>query len=283
MSQSEQASASDIQKIFELWTDERIKEAKPKAERSREVPQHEAQALREKYQAAVGNNTPATIVPDTDLTKFPYQSAGRLFFDVKGVPYSGSAYVADLKGAKNILFTAAHNLWDAGVVSNNFLFIPAMKDKNDTSGSLYGKYAGTKIAWCSKWDPAVDDPQYDFGTVTLAPRTTDGKNVGDVVTPFPVIWDATNQSGVEWLTLGYPSSRTDNPDKKMMQQNGAFVSQKNNIVSDVAQGGRLGGGASGGVWIRGGTGSANGVYTGGLKSTPEVAESPYFTPSILPP
>ena len=39
--------------------------------------------------------------------------------------YCGSALVADWKGAKNIILTAAHNLYDDGAVSYNFSsFLP---------------------------------------------------------------------------------------------------------------------------------------------------------------
>ena len=118
--------------------------------------------------------------------------------DRDGEPYYGSACVADWKGATNLLFTAAHNLLeDKGgkpCKSTDVLFIPAMKDKNDTSGSLYGRYAATAICWNKKWDPTAghNDDAYDFGIVQLAPRA-DGKNVGQVVRLSTLFWMQSTQ------------------------------------------------------------------------------------------
>ena len=181
---------------LQAWTEERFRSAIPKVKRSKERagPPPPPEVL------ALATNTKATIVPDEDLTKFPYQSAGRLFFDVKGTAYTGSAYVADWNGAKNILFTAAHNLLDdvggKPVASTDVIFIPAMKDKKDTNGSLYGKYAAIAIGWNKTWNPSTghDDDAYDFGIVKLAPRS-DGKNVGEVVKPIPIVLSATNTVG----------------------------------------------------------------------------------------
>ena len=271
--------ASKVELTLQMWTDERCKKAKPKVKRSKQKvgppPPQELLAL-------ATNNKP-TIVPDQDLTKFPYQSIGKLFFNVNGEPYDGSAYVADWKGATNLLFTAAHNLLDdeggKPCESTDVLFIPAMKDENDTTGSLYGKYAATAISWNKKWNPTAgqDDEAYDFGIVQLAPRTTDGKNVGQVVKPIPVVLDATNTQGkTSWETLGYPD-RPENPDEKMMTQTGTYVGLDEGAVVKVSQDG-YGVGGSGSCWLHDGKAEANGVH---VSSDSTTSASPYFTPDLI--
>ena len=79
------------------------------------------------------NTTPAFVTEDATLQGFPHQSVRRLFFKVdvedddgvkKHKDYCGSVFVADWKGAKNIIFTAAHNLYDDRAVSYNFSSFP---------------------------------------------------------------------------------------------------------------------------------------------------------------
>ena len=72
------------------------------------------------------NNTRATFVDDTDeaskLLTEPFQSVDYLFFEQgEGQCWNGSTYVADLDGAKDIIFTAAQNLWYKSGVSKNSL------------------------------------------------------------------------------------------------------------------------------------------------------------------
>jgi V8-like Glu-specific endopeptidase len=62
--------------------------------------------------------------PVGNVAKFPYSAVGCLFFLQNGKPFSATACVV----AKNIVFTAAHNLWDGGVVSTDIVFQPQYKD-----------------------------------------------------------------------------------------------------------------------------------------------------------
>ena len=270
--------ASKVELTLQMWTDERCKKAIPKVKKSKQkVGPPPPQDL-----LALATNNEVTIVPERVLKTFPYQSVGRLFFNVNGEPYTGSAYVADWKGATNLLFTAAHNLLDdeggKPCKSTDVIFIPAMKDKNDTSGSNYGRYAATAICWNKKWDPTAghNDDAYDFGIVQLAPRA-DGKNVGQEVKPIPIVLDATNTQGkTSWETLGYPN-HPDNPDRQMMTQTGTYVGLDKGAVDKVSQGG-YGKGGSGSCWLRDGKAEGNGVH---VSASISVSSSPYFTPDLI--
>jgi V8-like Glu-specific endopeptidase len=62
--------------------------------------------------------------PVANVTVFPYSAVGCLFFMQNGKPFSATACVV----GKNVVFTAAHNLWDDGNVSTDIVFQPQYKD-----------------------------------------------------------------------------------------------------------------------------------------------------------
>ena len=138
--------------------------------------------------------------------------------------------------------------------------------------------AGMLLQQSEKWDPTAghSDDAYDFGIVQLAPRA-DGKNVGQVVRPIPIVLDAVNTKGeTSWDTLGYPD-RPDNPDEKMMTQTGTYIDLDKGAAVKVSQDG-YGGGGSGSRWLRDGKAEANGVHVSANSTT---SASPYFTPDLI--
>ena len=54
-----------------------------------------------------------------------------------------------------------------------------------------GKYCANRVAWCSKWDPNLENreltEQYHFGIIELGARE-DGLNVEDLIKPVPILW-----------------------------------------------------------------------------------------------
>ena len=274
-----------------FWTVERIKATKPKEfKRSRRRT-----AIREREVVPPkedDNNTKATFVDVSDMLKHPFKSVGFLFFMQGGVAYNASAYVADLDGKKDIIFTAGHNLWDEDGVSQHISFTPGMIRIGDAPPhGIFNAIPG-KAKWSSKWNPFDQDweamSQFDFGIVQLEP--VNQKAVGQIVTPISILWDADNESSVKWTTLAYPSRKKkpneedNNPTRRMMQQVGEHVRTRNQVVKKKCCECPLGHGASGGVWLRklvSGDIVANGVHIVSDESD-YTSWSPYFTRSIVP-
>ena len=74
------------------------------------------------------HNMKATFVDASELSEDPLRSVGILFF-MQGERFRASAYVVNLDGTKNIIFTAAHNLWDEDGLSHHISFVPRMKSR----------------------------------------------------------------------------------------------------------------------------------------------------------
>ena len=280
-------------KAAEYWTPDRMKRAQPM---DRCVP-----IVRELRESGVmpptvnANNTKAAFVDDATISSHPCTSVGYLFFKQGGHDCNGSAYVADLGGAKDIIFTAAHNLHGKyGISEPRFIcFIPGMKNLDDPPP--FGKFNAIEgtVKCSKKWYP--DEPpseemsQYDFGVVQL--EKVDGKAVGEFpgIMPLPILWDAEYTEHTKWTTLAYPSRKTgvqdDNPRKKMMKQIGEWrnTPTQYRLVKKTCCERPLGHGASGGLWYQEHNGKymANGVH---IVSNPNdhTSWSPYFTKSIVP-
>ena len=257
------------------WTLKAMREAKP---RCLELPRSVLERYRERVEPPTvdENNTIATLVDPDSLNIFPYESVGYLYFTTFNSnaqeleKWHGSAFVADLHGAKNVILTAAHNLWDPHGVSEHITFYPGMINR-ETLRQRYGKFHSVDHRWSHGWDGekiAGDEAtvlsvlQYDIGIVKLAPvKKEDGDglvNIGDpgVCTPFTIRWMSDEKLRSKWRTLAYPSRDThprdcdDNPNLQMMEQTGEYREKtRHNIVKKICCKRRLGYGASGGVWM----------------------------------
>ena len=260
--------------ILEYWTPERMKEAKP------EVNLKFSSAAPTKTKTEVAAPTaagPIKIVSDSDLTKFPYQSVGKLFYAKGSNNYAGSAYVVNVTD-KNVIFTAAHCLDSPEGKATNIVFVPAMININDTNGQLYGRYpqisGGQGVAWAvdNNWDPGNMQERYDMGSVKLLPRSSDGKNVGEVVTPITLEADlAPYNPSTSWNTIGYPGVSSQDPQGKMAEREGTYKNLDNNVV--YKYGGMLQG-MSGGPWMLADKANGNQSNT---DEVDDLAKSPYYT------
>ena len=102
----------------------------------------------------------------------------------------GTAYVARLGDAKDLIFTAGHNLWDNEGISRQITFFPGMPNKSANPEEYYGKFEAKMAKWSDKWNPALSNEeigQYDFGIVQLK-LNSKKKAVGDIVRPVPILY-----------------------------------------------------------------------------------------------
>ena len=105
MAQKQQQEQSHADAIRLYWTPERIRSAVPE--------DHHLRISGKKLAASLGDNVPPTVVQDNTRKTPPYQSVGKLLYKKGEKEYQATAYVVNTgKGRKNIVFTAAHNLYD---------------------------------------------------------------------------------------------------------------------------------------------------------------------------
>ena len=87
---------------------------------------------------------------------------------------------------------------------------------------------------CPNWDPSSDpkcseefgNPNQYFCMVELASMVNDGKDVGEVVQPFEVIWDFHIEPNTGWETF----VEKKNSHKKMIQA-GDFYAHQEKLMS----------------------------------------------------
>ncbi len=220
-----------------FWTEEMIERAIPKIKRK--LPHANYRGV-----STTATNGISTTVPDEDRTMPPYQSVGVLLFTVKGEPFHGTAYATSITGARNVVFTAAHNLVHNEGDSKNILFIPAVQtDKSRPFGEfeqIDGK-KGTAFFVHPKYDLKDKSDAYDLGAVKLK-KNADGQMLGIAVRPLKIVVDEIYTTLDSFTTIGYP-------EKNVMQENTGRFKDKTDMNEVIRKYGALPEGSNGGPWL----------------------------------
>lgn len=255
--------------IHDAWTMERRKQAipKPLPEVPAALPEGSGQKpwvdqtpvatqanITAKDRLKAENFTRVELaVPVDTPTESPYRCNGKLFFSWKGKDYVGSAGSIYL----DVLLTAAHNVYDEGEWSDEFIYYPAYPDC-DKSWSW--SRAAIFTAWKNNTDYA-----YDYAMIQTNNPMENVGSMSCILNLSPV--DRT------WVAYGYPAV-SPYPGNQMYQTAGNYVAGGSIITmdnNDMTQG------SSGGNWItqHQGRSYVNGVQsTRGAKAT--YANSPYL-------
>ena len=278
MSQKQQYDEAEQQRLYHdsirsYWTPERIRNAKVKDVHEESIPGKKQQAF------GLQANVPATAVLDETRKTLPYKNVGKIFFNQGTVDYCGTAYVVDTDKGKNIVFTAAHNLYDDDGKSENITFIPAYQSDKKAVPD-FGQFTQLKEdSWVvsSNWVPKTNPRQYDIGAIKLG-KNSKGKEVGEVLPGFKIETkpDA-QQSGyvkdqTEWKIIGYGKN-------VMYESDGVFIElekrSKDNVDGYVVKRTNpLLVGMSGGPWLpKDALDKANGNESG---SGSNCAISPFY-------
>ena len=271
--------------ILSYWTPERMAAAQPvpivmygteyieKTVVAEDTLRSDKPELPESQETVQGAG-PLQPVPDDKVKTFPYQSVGKLFFNVGESHFTASAWV--VSSQLHIVMTAAHCLKPPiGGTATNILFIPGFIPP-DTK--VFGSYpqipGGEGVAWAvdPNWDPNNIQAKYDLGMIKLDKDLNTGKYVDEVVKAIPMLSKQPYTSKSEWNTIGYPPG-------KMHERSGTLFA-----FSDVTlyKYGTVLNGMSGGPWIYAGSdGQANGIHSGiAKKDTKNCDVSPYFASTV---
>ncbi|WP_025743194.1 trypsin-like serine peptidase [Aquimarina pacifica] len=254
--------------IEEYWTKERREKAIPKPSPTLPDDFKEPDFDTSKITTIIEANTSIT---DNDIYKaidvpiavpveypqnYPNRCNGKLYFTWKGENYVGSAGSVFLE----VLLTAAHNIYDEGEWSDNFLYFPG-----------YPEYTGVQVSWgwskVAIFDEWKDNTNfaYDYAMIrTDSPMTSIGT--------MPTILNLPPQNRT-WTAIGYPAI-SPYSGEQMYKTTGSYVSGSTIITmnnNDMTQG------SSGGNWI---TTVSSVNYVNGVQSTrgsqPSYANSPYL-------
>jgi V8-like Glu-specific endopeptidase len=225
--------------------------------------------------------SPLTTSPVEDPTLFPWRTVGKLYFTAGGVEYQGSACVIYY----NTLLTAAHNIYEDKIWSENYEFVPALLSDGFAP---YGVWTvpNRNAFVMSEWTDSVNgDEAYDVGVLRY-PRCPGKGRIGDVVGRLGLIYNQPiNPPSPVWMELAYPGAADRNYNSRMMYEDIGKCSrwiEKNYIV---AKAGELPEGASGGPWLLwAGVGPNTKYWVNGIRSSESngtwASGSPYFRKSI---
>ncbi len=260
--------------IRSYWTPERILNAKV-------TPCDDEETIHGMKKQGYGAGSPPTKVLDGTRKELPYKNVGKLFFVQDKKDFIGTAYVVDIDPWKNIVFTAAHNLYYDGFKSENILFKQALQSNGESIGQ-FSEFAPNSWVVSSNWVPNSPYPfHYDIGAIKLG-KNDKGKDVGDVSPGFKIETEPNAPPGyekdkTEWKIIGYPkgndmyeSDGVFNRYYKASPSIDAYLVERTNPVFT---------GMSGGPWLpKDATGKANGNQS---TISPDYTYTPFYAKATV--
>jgi V8-like Glu-specific endopeptidase len=199
-------------------------------------------------------------------TAFPARVMGKVFFTRGGVDWQCSGTVVTAHN-RSLIFTAGHCVYEDGLWSSHFIFVPAYNNGNAPFG---------KFVWRNMWAPPAwldyGEESYDLGAVELYPNAQ-GK----------LVQNAVGAEGIEWNyprpglfnSFGYPAAPPFNG-LSLWECLSSYGGSDSTQVwpYPMAIGCDMTPGSSGGGWIR--NGYLDGLNTYSYATAPDVMYSPYF-------
>lgn len=275
MSTTSQESDKDQKELLEYWTEERRAKAEPKPMPT-PPPDQEDEAYNEGEAYDDEGEEPVTTPPNVSVhdmletgglerpgtmlakpvktpARWPYSCNGKLFFKWKGKDYVGSAGSIFLE----ILLTAAHNIYDEGEWSSNFLYYPGYP--------VYGKSWGWKrAAIFTAWRDHTNFA-YDYAMILTNSSMREVGSMGSIQNLSP--------RGRTWTAFAYPA-KAPYPGNQMYETTGSYISGSSVITmnnNDMTKG------SSGGNWLTNHRGNnyVNTVQSHRPPNQPTVARAPY--------
>ena len=151
-------------------------------------------------QSTSSSSSTPSYVPDDCLTKYPYQSVGKIFWllpKTRHIMYHTTAFYI---GSGQIM-TAAHTfdkdkLEDNTCIPKAAIFVPAMSDKEDIHGVNYGHYEIVEIYIHKNHNHINCQPEFDICIVRIANGRKPVEGTKENPTEFKPIQIAPPNSGL---------------------------------------------------------------------------------------
>ena len=241
-----------------------------------------------------GPDDELVVVPDKLRITHPYQSVGKLVYKKGGRKGQATAYVVNTGKGNNIVFTAAHSLYDQkGNMAEKIMFIPACQT-DQKPVPKFGQFpqiaGGMGVAWivAKGWlDPQQPfQPGSDMGAIKLE-KNEAGQNVGDVVAMLEYAVDHKDIKDVtDWRIIGYETNFKTKQDI-MYRSDGVYIDSRNGGTT-ITRKNKCVSGMSGSPWLlKGQDGNfeiANGVHRAsipGFGNYPDCSMTPYFSTALV--
>lgn len=235
-----------ILKVSNYWTEDRIKNATPMNVK-----------LKAEFPIEKRDNNLGGEVISVNVRNAPYKAGGKIVFTYSGKDYMGSA---EFCGEKNLILTAAHCLRDmeTGEWADNVSFILGYEP--DYSFGIYPiSTLALKTMWYKekkyRWD-------YGFGVIAK-------KSQGS----FSLDYDLNINTG-EATAFGYPSNYY--AGLKMVSVTERIEDNPYEAGTLKMEGNDMGGGCSGGAWVKKGTNTAISLNSFSYEGIDDVEYGPKF-------
>jgi V8-like Glu-specific endopeptidase len=172
-------------------------------------------------------------------------TVGRLYFTQGAGQFECTASSVDSPRG-NVIATAGHCVTEGGLDSKNLVFVPGLAGTSQPQGQFAVGQTFTTTQWRTGDQQSAAALNYDVGFALVSPRA--GKSLKDTVGAYPIAFD----SPLSRVTvLGYPGrSRTADGFTLQFCTGTEFTDNGAGGTSDVATLCDLGGGSSGGPWLR---------------------------------
>lgn len=254
-SQAAATTEAEQERVEAYWTEDRMDEAKPAAER---LGKGSAGAP-----GCKGKKCTTAAVPEE-----PQPELGKVFFTLGGTNYVCSG-TATTSGNSDVVTTAGHCLHEGpGSFATNFAFVPAYEN----GAEPYGKWTAKELFTTAEW-AASGDFEYDAGFAVMN-TNAGGASLTDVVGSYPIAFNKAR--GLQYQSFGYPAAAP---------FDGQTLWSCTGTVKDDPYGATtqglpcdMTGGSSGGGWITGG--ALNSVNSYKYRADSSTMYGPYFGSTI---
>ncbi len=234
----------------DYWTEERMKNAIPI---EITVPMPDGMTL--------NKETVVSEVKDADINVMPYKPGGKLFFTQGGSDYVGSAeFCAD----KNLILTAAHCIrdMDTGEWSENIVFKRGYnyllcKQNISIRASAIKAYWYSQKNYC--WDYALC--------------------VASEASSVDILGYEIDTSVCDTTAFGYPSNYKSG--EKMQTVSSKITLNQFNTGTLKMEGNTMGGGCSGGAWVKKGTNTVISLNSFSYKNDKNTIYGPMLTENFI--
>ncbi|MCI6583027.1 MAG: hypothetical protein Q4D76_10995 [Oscillospiraceae bacterium] len=237
-----------VKEAVNYWTKERMEQAIPEV--NEVLPESEEKEC-------VGEAVSATAVSVADTKKSPFNAGGKLFYTKDGTGYVASA---EFCGDKQIILTAAHCFYNRRKAkwAENIVFKRCYCD--GTADQVVGVQS---VAVDTRYITDADYHDYDY-----AFGATEDAATGEVLG-----YEINSKKGTA-IAYGYPTNY-EGGQKMVYTEGGYSKHDKGNILEML--GNSMGGGCSGGAWVKSGTNKAISVNSFSYTSRPDDQYGPLFT------
>eukprot|EP01089_Gocevia_fonbrunei_P018735 TRINITY_DN6420_c0_g1_i5.p1 TRINITY_DN6420_c0_g1~~TRINITY_DN6420_c0_g1_i5.p1 ORF type:complete len:350 (+),score=40.54 TRINITY_DN6420_c0_g1_i5:49-1098(+) len=244
----------------EYWTEERMKNAKP-----RDLFMINSSKI---DNFAVCKSDYNLIKNTSYYRVSPGKATGKVFFRLNGQDYVCSGSL----GSSSLIWTAGHCAYDVytQTFASNWIFRPGYYDSN----SPYGSYSASSLHIPSGW--VEEDYARDYALVRLSEDLED-----DIHTKFTLIYDIT-PTNTQYVSIGYPQGTPFDGQWINSCNSSACFRDQSLAPPTVGIQCDSTGGSSGGPWyvyadtVNGTVLGIAGVNSYSYEGQPDVMYSPYF-------